>query len=79
MTPQTLCILAIAAAAIVIGRHTPASRARRERNRAERVAAARRRTERLGMVGHLAVHDNEALFLRFLADHPELRSIRKGA
>ncbi|NUW45586.1 hypothetical protein [Nonomuraea rhodomycinica] len=79
MTPHTLCILAVAAAcaAAAIGHfHNPN---RRARQRQQRDAAARRRHDRIQMAGMLAVHDPEALFLRLLADHPELSTIRKGA
>lgn len=74
MTPLTLTIAAVlaAAAAAAIGhRYSPA----RQHRRQQQAVAQHRRLARLRMDGHLAIHDNEALFLRLLAEHDEMHDL----
>lgn len=77
MTPLALCLTAAAAAiaAAATGRWLRSIRDQR----AARQAAAQAELAHLRAHGELAVHDTEAVFLRFLAHHPELHSTSEDA
>lgn len=79
MTPHTLCTLAVAAAILAAGigwRYNPGARARRQQRRHQELVrqawALEFRRVRLILEGEIAIHGLETLWLRLLANHPEL-------